>query len=56
MDFLHKSANANKTFQKSDMIFKIHSNLSYLLISNAISGAGGYFYLGNNFPITNDEP
>jgi hypothetical protein len=32
------------------MVFHIHSNASYLSVSNARSRLGGLFFLGNKYP------
>jgi hypothetical protein len=37
-------------YRASDMILHIHSDASYLSVSNARSLLGGMFYLGNNSP------
>jgi hypothetical protein len=37
-------------YHASDMILHIHSDTSYLLVSNAGSRLGGLFFLGNKSP------
>jgi len=48
MDFLNSNPNTSKTYRKSKIILKIHSNSSYLSINEARSAAAGHFYLGDN--------
>ena len=48
MDYLCTNSNAKIKYRVSDMILKIHSDGSYLSVSNSRSRAGGYYYLGDN--------
>ena len=50
MDYLCTNSNVKIKYRVSDMILKIHSDGSYLSVSNSRSRAGGYYYLGDNIP------
>eukprot|EP00957_Ditylum_brightwellii_P042129 3190569-Ditylum_brightwellii.AAC.1 len=48
LDYLATYPNATVCFHASDMILYIHSNAAYMVLPEARSRAGGYFYLSNN--------
>jgi hypothetical protein len=50
LDYLSTHPDATIRYHASDMILHIHSNASYLSVSNARSRLGGLFFLGNNPP------
>jgi hypothetical protein len=50
LDYLATDPNATIRYHASDMILNIHSDASYLSVSNARSRLGGLFFLGNNPP------
>jgi hypothetical protein len=50
LDYLATHPNATIKYHASDMILQIHSDASYLLVSNARSQIGGLFLLGNKPP------
>jgi hypothetical protein len=50
LDYLTTHPDATIRYQASDMILHIHSDASYLSISNAQSRLGGLFLLGNKPP------
>jgi hypothetical protein len=50
LDYLATHPNATIRYHASDMILHIHSDASYLSVSNARSRLGGLFFLGNKFP------
>jgi hypothetical protein len=50
LDYLATHPDATIQYQASDMILHIHSDASYLLVSNARSRLGGLFFLGNKNP------
>jgi hypothetical protein len=50
LDYVATRPDATITYHASDMIVKIHSDASYLSISNARSRLGGLFFLGNKPP------
>jgi hypothetical protein len=50
LDYLATHPDANIRYQASDMILHIHSDASYLSVSNARSRLGGLFFLGNQSP------
>jgi len=50
MDFLFTNPNARKTYRKSDMILKIHSDRSYLSVKGRRSKTEGYYYLVDECP------
>jgi hypothetical protein len=47
LDYLATHPDATIRYHASDMILHIHSDASYLLVSNARSRLGGRFFLGN---------
>jgi hypothetical protein len=47
LDYLETHPDATIRYHASDMILHIHSDASYLLVSNARSRLGGLFFLGN---------
>jgi hypothetical protein len=47
LDYSATHPNATIRYHASDMILHIHSDASYLSVSNARSGLGGLFFLGN---------
>jgi hypothetical protein len=47
LDYLATHPDATIRYHASDMILNIHSNASYLSVSNARSRLGGLFFLGN---------
>jgi hypothetical protein len=47
LDYLATNPDATIRYHASDMIFHIHSDASYLSVSNARSRLGGLFFLGN---------
>ena len=48
LDYCANHPDATIRFKASDMILKIHSDASYLTESGARSRVGGYFYMGDN--------
>jgi hypothetical protein len=50
LDYLATHPDATIRYHASDMIFHIHSDASYLSVSNARSRLGGLFFLGNRSP------
>jgi hypothetical protein len=50
LDYLATHPDATIQYHASDMILHIHSNASYLSVSNARSRLGGLFFLGNKPP------
>jgi hypothetical protein len=50
LDYLATHPDAAIRYHASDVILHIHSNASYLSVSNAGSCLGGLFFLGNKFP------
>jgi hypothetical protein len=50
LDYLATHPDATIRHHASDMIFHIHSDASYLSVSNARSRLGGMFFLGNKSP------
>jgi hypothetical protein len=55
LDYLATHPDATIRYHASDMILHIHSDASYLSVSNARSRIGGLFFLGNN-PPKQDKP
>jgi hypothetical protein len=50
LDYLAAHPDATIRYHASDMILHIHSDASYLSVSNARSRLGGLFFLGNKSP------
>jgi hypothetical protein len=50
LDYLATHPDATLRYHASDMILHIHSDASYLSVSNAQSRLGGLFFLGNKSP------
>jgi hypothetical protein len=50
LDYLATHQYATIRYHASDMILHIHSDASYLSVSNAQSRLGGLFFLGNKSP------
>jgi hypothetical protein len=50
LDYLATHPDATIRYHTSDMILHIHSDASYLSVSNARSRLGGLFFLGNKSP------
>jgi hypothetical protein len=50
LDYLATRLDATIRYHPSDMVLHIHSDASYLLVSNARSRLGGLFLLGNKSP------
>jgi hypothetical protein len=50
LDYLATHPDATIRYHASDMILHIHSDASYLSVSNARSRLGGMFFLGNKSP------
>jgi hypothetical protein len=50
LDYLATHPDATIWYHASDMILHIHSDASYLSVSNARSRLGGLFFLGNKSP------
>jgi hypothetical protein len=50
LDYLATHPDATILYHVSDMIFHIHSDASYLSVSNAHSRLGGLFFLGSKSP------
>jgi hypothetical protein len=50
LDYLAAHPDATIRYHASDMMFHIHSDASYLSVSNAWSRLGGLFFLGNKSP------
>jgi hypothetical protein len=49
-DYLATHPDATIRYHASDMVLHIHSDASYLLVSNARSRLGGLFFLGKKSP------
>jgi hypothetical protein len=49
LDYLATHPDATLRYHASDMVLHIHSDASYLSVSNARSRLGGLFFLGNKF-------
>jgi hypothetical protein len=52
LDYLATQPDAAIRYHASDMILHIHSDASYLSVSNARGRLGGLFFLGNKIPRT----
>jgi predicted protein tyrosine phosphatase len=50
LDYVATHPDTTIRYHASDMILHIHSDASYLLVSNARSRLGGLFFLGNKSP------
>jgi hypothetical protein len=50
LDYLAAHPDVTIRYHASDMILHIHSDASYLSVSNARSRLGGLFFLGNKYP------
>jgi hypothetical protein len=50
LDYLATHPDATIRYHSSNMMLHIHSNASYLSVSNARSLLGGLFFLGNKRP------
>jgi hypothetical protein len=50
LDYVATRPDATIRYHASDMIVYIHSDASYLLVSNARIRLGGLFFLGNKTP------
>jgi hypothetical protein len=50
LDYLATHPDSTIRYHASDMILHIHSDASYLSVSNAQSRLGGLFFLGNKSP------
>jgi hypothetical protein len=50
LDYLATHPDATVRYQASEMILHIHSDASYLSVSNARRRLGGLFFLGNKPP------
>jgi hypothetical protein len=50
LDYLATHLDATIRYHASDMVLHIHSDASYLSVSNARSRLGGLFFLGNKSP------
>jgi hypothetical protein len=50
LDYLATHPDATIRYHASDMILHIHSDASYLSVSNTPSRLGGLFFLGNKSP------
>jgi hypothetical protein len=50
LDYLATHPDARIRYHSSDMVLHIHSDASYLSVSNAWSRLGGLFFLGNKSP------
>jgi hypothetical protein len=50
LDYLATHPDTTIRYRASDMILHIHSDASYLSVSNARSRLGGLFFLGNKPP------
>jgi hypothetical protein len=50
LDYLTTHPDATIRYHASDMILNIHSDASYLLVSNARSPLGGLFFSGQQIP------
>jgi hypothetical protein len=50
LDYLATHPDAASRYHASDMILHIHSDASYLSVSNARSRLGDFFFLGNTSP------
>jgi hypothetical protein len=55
VDYCVTHPDATITYRASDMILKIHIDVSYLAEQNARSRGGGHYYLGNK-PSSTPEP
>jgi hypothetical protein len=50
LDYMATNPDATISYRASVMILHIHSDASYILVSNAQSHLGGLFFLGKKFP------
>jgi hypothetical protein len=50
LDYLATHPDSTIRYHASDMVLHIHSDASYLSVSNARSHLGGLFFLGNKSP------
>jgi hypothetical protein len=50
LDYLATRPDSTIRYHASDMVLHIHSDASYLSVSNARSRLGGLFFLGGAFP------
>jgi hypothetical protein len=50
LDYLATHPDATIRYHASDMVLHIHSDASYLSVSNAQSRLGGLLFLGNKSP------
>jgi hypothetical protein len=50
LDYVATHPDATIGYHASDMVLHIHSDASYLSISNTRSRLGGLFFLGNTLP------
>jgi hypothetical protein len=50
LDYLATHTDATIRYHAFDVVLHIHSDASYLSVSNARSRLGGLFFLGNNSP------
>jgi hypothetical protein len=50
LDYLATHPEATIRYHASDMVLHIHSDASYLSVSNARSRLGGLFFLVNKYP------
>jgi hypothetical protein len=50
LDYLAMHQDATIRYHASDIILHIHSDASYLSVSNVCSRLGGLFFLGNRYP------
>eukprot|EP00957_Ditylum_brightwellii_P210962 15365610-Ditylum_brightwellii.AAC.1 len=53
LNFLATYSNATVGFRASNMILYIHSDVAYMVLPEARSYAGGYFYLTNKATTNN---
>jgi hypothetical protein len=51
LDYLATHPDATIRYHASDMVLHIHSDASYLSVSNTCSRLGGLFFLGNKSPV-----
>ena len=55
LDYLYTIPDAKLIFQKLDIILKIYSDRSYLSVINSRSRVVGYYFMGDNIPITQQD-
>lgn len=47
LNYCDTNSDAGIFFKSSEMLLKVHTDVSYLFVAKGRSRAGGHFYLGN---------